>query len=403
MFNANKPVLFSARPSARVLALAFVACFATSAQAVYTWNNVQFGAFVSQGYLSSSANDYIGETSEGTFEFREYAASASWASGRWRIGGQVFGQHLGAYGHDKIKLDWATIDFQPAQWFGIRGGRVKMPRGLYNEALDVDAVRPFVLLPQSVYDPRLRDFNASFDGGLCYGNVPVGRAGSFDYKVFYGKIPVDASSGANDYFNSDRPFYNLGIEMDSAVGGSLFWNPPVSGLRVGYSFSQFDNLTSLRSDGSAANLHTKTAGKYPRHQVSAEYITGSWTFATEYSREKGKYFVNYLNRFRQSRPKATMEGLYVSAARRLGDRWEVGAYYDRFKEVDVLSSGTLKKHQTDHALSVRFDVNENVILKVEAHYYDGAGKIFDLLSKPQPPALLDQRWTMIAAKATLLF
>ena len=46
----------------------------------------------------------------------------------------------------------------------MRAGRVKMPRGLYNEALDVDAVRPFVLLPQSVYDNRLRDFNASFEG-----------------------------------------------------------------------------------------------------------------------------------------------------------------------------------------------------------------------------------------------
>src|SRR3569833_1064235 len=118
---------------------------ANIAHAAYTWQDIQFGGFASQGYLNSSANDYLGKTADGTFDFREYGANASWSSGPWRIGGQVFGQKLGQYGDDKLKLDWATLDYQPTLYFGVRVGRVKMPRGLYDEALDLAAVRPYVL------------------------------------------------------------------------------------------------------------------------------------------------------------------------------------------------------------------------------------------------------------------
>jgi len=378
----------------------------TVASAAVTWQDVQFGGFASQGYLKSSANDYLGDTSGGTFDFREYAANASWSKDKFRVGAQAFGQKIGDYGKDEIKLDWATVDYQATQWFGVRAGRVKMPRGLYNEALDLDSVRPFVLLPQSVYDPRLRDFNASFDGGMVYGNVELGRFGSIDYRGFYGDIPIKANSGANAYFNSDKPQYNLGINLDSVVGGSLFWNTPLAGLRTGYSFSQFKNLTSLRSADprDPLNLHTKTAARYPRHLFSAEYIWGDWTFASEYSREQGTYVVNYLNRVKQSFPKSSNKSYYVSAARRINKWLEVGAYYDSYTENTVLSTGVQPpKKQKDYALSLRFDLNEHVIFKLEGHAYDGAGKIFDTVAKPQPQSSLDQKWTMIAAKTTFSF
>ena len=59
-----------------------------------------------------------------------------------------------------MKLDWAVADYNFRQEFGIRVGRVKYPKGLYGEALDLDVIRPFVFLPMSVYNPVLRDFSA---------------------------------------------------------------------------------------------------------------------------------------------------------------------------------------------------------------------------------------------------
>lgn len=377
------------------------------------WKNIQFGGFASQGYLHSSANDYLGETSEGTFDFREYAANASYARGAWRLGAQVFGQKLGTYGDDKLRLDWATVDFQARQWLGFRAGRVKMPRGLYNEALDVDSVRPFVLLPQSVYDARLRDFNASFDGAMAFGNVEVGRAGSIDYRLFYGQISVATDSGAADYFNNELPFPTTAIQMDSVRGGSLFWNTPVIGLRLGYSYSEFKDLSSNRTIfvptpvGMITLPYLKSAPGYERHLLSAEYIFGDWTFAAEAGTDKALYHTGAAGAGTEYLTDFDSDYCYLSVARRV-NRWlELGTYYSysydatTFRgpapiDIPVLS-------QRDFAVSARFDVNEHLMFKLEGHVIDGAGKLFDTVTHPQPVALRDNSWTMLAAKVTVSF
>ena len=158
--------------------------------------------FASQGYIwNTGDNDYLGgDSSAGTYDFRDYAVNFSMAKGKWRVGAQFYGQKLGPYGDDKMTLDWGSVDYQATQWFGARAGRVKMPRGLYNEALDLDFTRPFVFLPQSVYDARLRDFQASFDGGMIYGNVNLKKAGS----LACGDVPnADNPAGANNYHLCD--------------------------------------------------------------------------------------------------------------------------------------------------------------------------------------------------------
>lgn len=405
--STNVRVSFRPRRLFAVLGLALAAGLPSSASV--TWNDIQFGGFASQGFLINTGdNDYLGNTSEGTFDFREYAANASWSKGKFRVGAQAFGQKLGEYGDDKITLDWAIVDYQAAQWFGIRAGRVKMPRGLYNEALDVDSVRPFVLLPQSVYDARLRDFNAAFNGGMAYGNIAAGRFGSVDYRVFYGEIPMQSDSGASVYFNNDLPSAIQDIGMDSVFGGSVFWNTPVNGLRSGYSYSGFKDFSVVRllSYGPLQIPVTKTAPTHHRHLISAEYTTGDWVFAVEAGAENSCSTVAATGA-PMSYDFDSRYG-YISAARRISSRIELGAYISHSRDEGKLTPSTpgvdlpvLK--QTDFAISTRFDVNDHLILKVEGHYIDGAGKIFDTPTHPQPFAARDGSWFMLATKATFSF
>ncbi len=384
---------------------------APAAPAAVTWNDVQFGGFVSQGYLINSGNnDYLGDTSEGTFDFREYALNASWSSGKFRVGAQGFGQKLGEYGDDRITLDWAIVDYQATQGFGVRAGRVKMPRGLYNEALDVDSVRPFVLLPQSVYDARLRDFNAAFNGGMVYGNITAGRAGSFDYRLFYGEIPMRSDSGASVYFNNDLPSPIFDIGMDSVVGGSVFWNTAVNGLRFGYSYSGFENFNVDRgvTYGPMQLMVKKTAPKHHRHLISAEYLSGDWVFAAEVGTEDSNSRIEVVSMALTSRYEFESRYGYLSAARRINSRVELGAYVSHSRDEGQLIPAAAGidvpvLEQTDFALSTRIDVNEHLIVKVEGHYIDGAGKIFDTPTHPQPFANRDDSWFLFAAKATLSF
>jgi hypothetical protein len=394
--------------------LILVTSSTAAASAAETWHDVQFGGFISQGYLKSSANDYLGNTSDGTFDFREYALNASYAKGVWRIGAQVFGQKLGEYGDDKIKLDWAMIDYHPYQWLGFRAGRVKLPRGLYNEALDLDSVRPFILLPQSIYDNRLRDFIASFDGAMAYGNVDLKRFGSLDYTLYYGDTPMSAKSGASDFFNTDSPFPNITIGINSLTGGTLFWNTPVTGLRAGYSETTFKNLDVLRQVVvPAAHLdkpYFKNAETYYHHQLSVEYTRGEWVFAAEAAREYTRYKIGVPGV--STTQSATLhvdydsDLFYVSAARRITPWLELGSYCsvsrEHFRHNTNVSIPPLLK-QTDYALSARFDLNDHVVFKLEGHYLDGAGKVFNTPAHPADLSSLDTSWTMLAAKVTFSF
>ena len=369
---------------------------------------VDFHGFASQGFIVNSGNnDYIGgNSSEGTFDFREYGLNASVAKGKWRVGAQVFGQKLGTYGDDQMSLDWGSVDYQATQWLGVRGGRVKMPRGLYNEALDLDSTRPFVFLPQSVYDARLRDFQSSFDGGMVYGNINLKKAGSLDYKAFFGQKSMSIDSGANDYFNNDAPFPNTDLSMDDAWGGSLFWNTPLQGLRVGYSFSRFDNFSTIRIVPGKGPAN-KITDAYDRHLASIEYTVGDWVFAAEGGVDDTDYNVEYTGLPVTIFLHPECYYYYVSAAWR-PKRWlELGAYYSSYhfgQSVEGTTKGIiLPSDQNDLALAARFDITDHLLFKIEGHYLDGSAAVFDVPSKPQPPASRDDSWFMFAAKVTFSF
>ena len=415
-YNMKKPILLnSARVRLALFGTALALVGGASATAAVTWKDVQFGGFASQGFLINSGhNDYLGETSDGTFDFREYAVNASWSKGKLRVGAQAFGQRLGQYGDDKISLDWGIVDYQATQWFGVRAGRVKMPRGLHNEALDLDSIRPFVLLPQSVYDARLRDFNAAFNGAMAYGNVSLRQLGSIDYRVFYGDIPMSTDSGANDYFNNDVPFPNVSIGMDAVLGSSVFWNTPVDGLRAGFSYTTFknfnaDRLVTWQPPGGPRfeMVMSKFTDFYERHLFSVEYTRGDWVFAAEGGFDQARYAIAVVGSPATAFLEFQSDYAYASVTRRINSQIELGAYYSYSKETteifqNVAGLDLPELVQHDWALSVKYDLNEHWVFKLEGHYMDGAGKLFDT-PKVQPFNKRDTSWFLLAAKATFSF
>ena len=371
--------------------------------------NVQIGGFVSQGWLYSSDNNFPTADKGGTWDFREMAVNASTTFGaHLRVGGQLFAQRLGQLGEDKVILDWAVADYNVSPAFGIRVGRVKYPKGLYGEALDLDIVRPFVFLPTAVYNPILRDFSASFNGGMIYGSVDLGKS-SFDYKAFYGDIPMTPGKGVAEFYNNSGLYSSAGtskLDMDSVLGGQLTWNTPVSGLKFVYSYSQYTNLAS---DGpfSAApvlNLHSNI-DRFSWNTFSAEYLWGNWVFATEWQRAKGS--LDYV-----SEPMVVVsvtgdpvgwDGWYVSASRRLNDKFEVGAYYGNLESNTGSDTSLPENYQHDAAISLRYDVNDHILVKVEAHHIDGTYQTFNTARIPNPSSTLSDSTTLFAVKSTFSF
>jgi hypothetical protein len=391
--------------------LALATCSATLASAAVTWHDVQFGGFLSQGYLQSTNNNYPVDTKDGTFDFREYAVNASTTFGtHLRVGAQVFGQKLGKYGDDKPILDWAVIDYNFCPEIGVQVGRLKYPRGLYSDVLDVDMVRPFIFLPQSNYDSRLRDFQASFDGALIYGSVSAGKS-SFDYKVFYGDIPMKTDSGAADFFNTSSLFKNppgvQSIGTDSVRGAALNWNTPVSGLRIGLNYSYLTNLSVSGPFAQMPSLVTNmNLTKFEYQGVSAEYTRGPWTFA-------GEYLLNTIDTLLTLPPalhqpvrsaKAGSRAYYLSVARRLGTKFEVGTYFCKLTNnyPSVVTASNINERK-DWAVAVRYDFNEHLLFKLEAHAISGTKDVFNVPGISNPSSSLSNSMMLFAAKTTLSF
>jgi len=371
-------------------------------------DNVQIGGYFSQGWLESTGNNYPFESKGGTFDFREMAVSISTTVGsHLRLGAQGFAEKLGNYGGDKVLLDWAVADYNFRQEIGVRVGRIKYPKGLYGEALDLDLIRPFIFLPMSVYNPIMRDYNSSFDGAMVYGAVSLGRAGAADYKVFYGNIPMSIDQGVADYFNNAGIFAAPGVQqlkLDSVGGFSLDWNTPVSGLKTHLSWSRMTGLNSS-GDFAAVPFPLAVAITLPHMNYSTvglEYIRNDWTLAAEFQRTDGDTVVNAPPIVNDSRGKYGIDNWYISAARRFAGRFEVGSYYSVASNRFPSASDTkAQRKMKDWALSLRCDISEHVTVKLEGHLIDGNYNVFNTARTPNP--VMKDSSTFIAAKTILTF
>jgi hypothetical protein len=393
----------------RAVALCASAIVVThSASAAVTWKNIQFGGSFSQGYLESTHNNYPVDTKDGSFDFREMSLNASTTFGtHFRVAGQVFAQTLGKYGDDKPIFDWGLLDYNFRPEIGVRVGRIKYPRSLYSDVLDVDVVRPFIFLPQSIYDSRLRDFQASFDGAMIYGSLTAGQS-SFDYKVFYGDIPMKTDSGVADFFNTSSLFANppgaQHLGMDSVRGASLLWNTPVAGLRAGVTYSY---LTDLTAEGPfiavPAMTSSVTLEKIEYEGVSVEYTRNEWTFAAEFLLSKGASLLKLPAIIAPpSRSNYGTKSYYASVSRRIASKFEVGTYYTETWDTYPSATTPLEaRSRRDWTTAIRYDVNDHLLFKLEVHAIDGTKDMFNVPGIRN--ATLKDSMTLFAAKTTLSF
>jgi hypothetical protein len=379
-----------------------------SARAAVTWKNIQFGGSFSQGFLDSTRNNYPVDTKDGTFDFREMSLNASTTMGtHLRVAAQVFAQKLGKYGDDQPIFDWGLVDYNFRPEIGVRLGRLKYPRSLYSDVLDVDVVRPFIFLPQTIYDSRLRDFQASFDGAMVYGSLNAGKS-SFDYKVFYGDIPMKTDSGVADFFNTSSLFANPpGVQqlgMDSVRGASLLWNTPIAGLRVGATYSYMKDLTASGPFIAMPALTSSvTLEKVEYDGGSVEYTRGDWTFAGEFLYSKGSTILALPAVIAPpSRSQYGTKSYYVSVARRFASKFEAGTYYTETWDTYPGPTSPLEAHsRRDWTVALRYDVNDHLLIKLEAHAIDGTKDIFNVPGIEN--AAMKDSMSLFAVKTTLSF
>jgi hypothetical protein len=348
---------------------------------------IQAHGFASQGFLYTDNNNWLTtHSSQGSGAFTDFGFNISVPiNDKFRIGAQLYDRNLGNLGEWHPSLDWAVADYRFSSWFGIRGGKVKTKRGLYNDTQDLDFIQTFALLPQSIYPTDLRDATIAHLGGDIYGSIPLwSRAGDLSYTAYAGH--------RSDSIYSGYPYLltHFGTQFKSygglQYGGDLRWRTPLKGLLLGA--SRMDEAISGK--GTSVDQFNPGAGSIPY----SEYSRADWTnqYYGEYTRNKLQIASEYRRYFRDqmifggtSENPIDVRGWYVSGAYRVIKRLQLGTYYSHYT-VSSFAKGLLASfapvpgpaslpanHVYDKVVTVRVEINRYWDVKIEGHFMNGFG------------------------------
>jgi hypothetical protein len=354
-----------------------------------------------------------------------------------RVGAQLYAYRIG--GFNDLTLDFANADYRFHTAFGLRVGRNKLPLGLYNDAQDLDQIRVFASLPIAFYPKTLRAITSSFDGALAYGAFDFGRAGGLEYQVF---------GGFKESISGDTPFVR-GIsnltrtqrwEVPGGVyGGSFFYQTPIDGLRVGYSFARFPENdlpgvlnTSSEMGGSALNIvglvnqfmgpgawdksglfagtpATTTGADVLFRIAAAEYTVGDWSFAAEYKLLDIKDGVSHVPAFAligqpATTPFASQSVYYYGMASWQAKSWlGLGSYYSysrsgRNNPASRRNPGSISH---DYAVAATVGLTNWWLVKLEYHFIDGTNFVNGAGDNNRTTS--SAKWNYVVFKTTVSF
>lgn len=343
----------------------------------YEVGGVDIHGFISQGFVSSNAYNYLTHNSkDGSFGYNEMGINFSkQLNNKLRIGMQLFSRDLGDVSNNKILLDWAFADYRFHDWFGVRVGKMKLPLGLYNETRDMDMLRTCIVLPQGSYMDLTRDTLIATNGAGIYGHRELGDSGSIDYQLLVGVLPTDIDNGMGKSFNSHMAssggVINKDFNSDTTYTGALWWEPPLEGFKLGYSFIHAPSEFPIVFSGT---VETTVQVTTLRQIFSAELTWSNLVLRTEYMERKAESSVFGIS------TSSTTQSYYFLVSYAFNDLFTLGAYYSELypDKDDKDGNNQTSNHmawEKDFALTLRFNINEYWIFKLEGHLVDGTANV----------------------------
>jgi hypothetical protein len=351
---------------------------------------VKIHGLASQGFVYTNSNNWLTMNSnQGSGAFTDFGINMSASiTDRFRVGAQLYDRNLGQLGRFHPSLDWAVADYRLRSWLGFRGGKVKTTLGLYTDSQDLDFIRIFALLPQSLYPTDLREATIAHLGGDLYGNFsPSRQLARFYYTVFAGHI----SDGQYTGFHYLAAAHQLRYSRYGGLlyGADLRWDTPLRGLLLGASrlnqnLSGHGTFTGHLFPGVSSLPESDTSKPDWTNQFYGQYKAGNLRIDSEYRRfvTMGHYHALGLVLLNNT---SDVRGWYMSGGYRISKRLAIGSYYSRYW-ITSTSSGVgvallpdqtdtslPKNHVYDKVISARVDLKKFWNVKIEGHFMNGYG------------------------------
>lgn len=336
---------------------------------------VQVHGFLSQSAAITDDNDFGGTSSEDVaLDLREIGANVSWRPDPdWLLSAQALMRWAGETDRGALRLDYGFVDrtlLSDDLRLGIQLGKIKNPYGFHNTTRDVAHTRPGVIMPQSIYLDRIRNFFLAAPGASLYGEH-LGESLDLSWQANLIRPEVNDKEMEYMFRLRDGPGH---------YKGNLSWY--VQGLleidngrwRLGLTLN--DLKMTYSEDGSMTRFKTRL--------LSMEHNRERWSFTGEYA------LTDVLNRPTAGNPDNTVEAYYLQATWRFRPGWQVYArrdviYLDKAdRDGSQFYANTLSlspalatlnppysRFAKDYTLGLRYDPTPFWSLFVEYHDVEG--------------------------------
>jgi len=382
---------------AGMISLLSALCSTPSSALEFNDGKVQVHGFASQGIVSSTGNNFYGDSSHNiSFDFREIGINASYRPRPdLQFSAQVINLDAGDVSENGLLLDYALVDYTISstedRQFGIRLGRVKNPFGLYTTTRDVAFTRPSIVLPQSIYFDKARSLALSSDGVGFYLNKES-NFGSINFDLVVGNANVDRGSEAT-FLRADLPG-NMESEKPSRLMRIMYITPN-DRLRIAFTAANID----LKYDARSYEFDPKLAVHLDPKIISAQYSNEKWELTAEYSQMKSSITRSFFPNFNN-----VIEGYYIQGSYQLTPALQAVVRYDASFNNKSDHSGKKLSAETglpahvffakDWMVGLRYDVTPTFMVRGEWHHIDGTGWLSSLDNNSDPGAM-ERRWDML--------
>ena len=399
---------------------------------------IAFHGSLSATAAISDTYNYLGDTKDSLdLNVTELTLNGSYRfQSGLRAMAQVYAYQL--EGYNDIMIDFANLDWQQNEKFGVRLGYTKTPSGFYNEVMDLDTVRPMAFLPVMAYPKGFRPIANNYLGLGTYGTLSTGQAGSLEYNLFVGtKDKVNGDTNMLRSQSSGGIIHIDEVTFREVYGGSLIWNTPVEGLRAvvtcgvypklkikGHVFTSAemayqpsDNRMAPQMVGIAkwdtylANTPGSMTVDYVTWHGGLEYTWKNFVFVTEYASTNNDIFT--LSAVTGPSPvevKTKADNYYVMASWQATPKFSVGAYYgEDFANKNDRSGKTLltvpahTAYTKDLALGGSYNLTDWWQIKLENHFFSGTSIIHNNANWNGSPSLWAKNWNYFVVKSTISF
>jgi hypothetical protein len=360
----------------------------SSAAVEWLDGKVQVHGFAGQGATYTDHHQVFGTSRDVSLDFREMGINTSVKLlPNLLISAQGLYRDTGGSDRQGARLDFAQADYSfplldSSLVLGVRGGRVKIPFGLYNDTRDVVWTRPSVFLPQSIYFDTLalRQGMIAADGGVVYGRYTHGEH-RYGWE-FLTAEPQDSTGGVMAFFTgipSVFPKAQGSFEGRPVLVGRTFYE--WMGGRGKLMFSVVDIDRDFRTSNM---MYQDGNTKMTFPLFSAQYNAEKWSLTAEYgwiNSERNGYspLLQNLPTWKEN----TSENFYVQGEYRFTNDFSVLLRYDVLhinrddrdgREMSRLTNGMIAAHRfyaRDLTAGIRWEFARNFLLAADYHYVNG--------------------------------